>query len=52
LNGLRGIILVSQCAAKKMYQEWNPVEYVFIFKGWDYNLLLKGKSQYFIHDEE
>jgi hypothetical protein len=35
-----------------MYQVINPDKDTFILKGWDYNLETKGKTWYFIRDED
>jgi hypothetical protein len=52
LNGRRGSVLVSQYATKKMYQVLNPDEDIFVLRGWANNPRTKGKTWYFIRDEE
>jgi len=52
LKGRRGSVLVSQYATKKMYQVINPDEDTFILKGWDHNPDTKGRTWYFIRDED
>jgi hypothetical protein len=52
LKGRQGSVLVSQYATKHMYQVLNPDEDTFILRGWDHNPDTRGKSWYFVRDEE
>jgi hypothetical protein len=52
LNGRRGSVLVLQYATKKMYQVLNPDKDTFVLRGWANNPRTKGKTWYFVRDEE
>jgi hypothetical protein len=52
LKGRQGSVLVSQYATKHTYQVLNPDKDTFILNGWDHILDTRGKSWYFVRDEE